>query len=105
MRYSVIIRYKVKWQHYGPLYQFSIDLRKAYDSGVTYGLIFVICISELLQHMSPLTTLPLEFVIRKVQETEEGLELNGTHQLLTYADHMHIMCRNIAVITNTQSRC
>jgi hypothetical protein len=34
---------------------------------------------------------PLENTIREVQEYKVGLELNGTHQLLVYADNINLL--------------
>jgi hypothetical protein len=48
--------------------------------------------------LSPLLfNFALEYAIRKVQENQVGLKLNGTHRLIAYGDDMNLMGNN----TNT----
>jgi hypothetical protein len=45
----------------------------------------------------------LEYAIRKLQENQVGLKLNGTHQFLAYADDVNILGDNTDIMKKTQN--
>ena len=44
----------------------------------------------------------LEYAIRRVQVNRDGLKLNGTHQLLAYADDFNILAGSIHTLKENE---
>jgi len=49
--------------------------------------------------LSPLLfNFALEYAIRRVQVNQDGLKLNGTHQLIAYADNVNKLGRSVDTV-------
>ncbi|KAJ4440533.1 hypothetical protein ANN_08674 [Periplaneta americana] len=96
-----------KWEYKGTVHQLFIDLKTAYDSvkrevlydiliefGIPKKLVRLIkmCLSETYSRVR------IEYVIRKVEDNRQGLELSGLHQLLVYADDVNMLGENTQTI-------
>ena len=44
-----------------------------------------------------------EYAVWKVQANQEGLKLNGAHQLMISVDHANLLSENIHTVRNTES--
>jgi hypothetical protein len=88
----------------------NICLNQMY-SGVHIGkhLCDNFCIQNDLIHGDALLPLPFiffasEYAIRKVRENLVGLKLNGTHQLLAYADDVYLLGDDIDTLNKEKHR-
>jgi len=45
----------------------------------------------------------LEYAVRRVQVNQNGLKLNGTHQLLFYADDVNILGGSVLALKKNQN--
>ena len=82
-------------------------LRFSFNSHVSHSSInFLVIIENGLKQgdaLSPLLfNFALEYAIRKVQETNLGLDINGTHQVLAYADDVNLIGDDIRTIERMQ---
>ena len=50
--------------------------------------------------LSPLSNFPLEFGIRKMQDTNIRLDMNGTYQVLPYTDYVNLIGDDIRIERN-----
>ena len=64
---------------------------------MTGTLLGMVWNKETLSHQS-FFNFALEYAIRRIQVNQDGLKLNGTHQLLAYADDVNILGGSIQTL-------
>ncbi|XP_015187529.1 PREDICTED: uncharacterized protein LOC107072264 [Polistes dominula] len=94
-----------KWEFDQPVRQLNIDFQKAYDSvkrekmleilirqGIPRKLVNLaqLCLKETRDKVR----IVLEFAVKKLQKSKDGLQLKGTTQLLTYTDDIALLGDN-----------
>ena len=51
-----------------------------------------------------LLSFPLEYAIRRVRVNHDGLKLNGSHQLLVYADEVNILRGSVRTLVGGEKK-